>query len=131
MMSWVSFWINRNAVSARILLGVMSMLTMIALILFTNSQLPQVPYLKAIDIFLGTCLILIFLSLLEFATVGYVGKKIVDGQSDKVYEVKPSYLDKVSRVVLPVFFVLFNICYWIYYETVSKAEIEDLIPLSE
>lgn len=42
----------------------------------TNSALPKISYIKSIDIFLGTCFIMVFAALLEYATVGYLGKRI-------------------------------------------------------
>jgi hypothetical protein len=42
----------------------------------TNAQLPKISYIKSIDVFLGTCFVMVFGSLLEYAIVGYLGKRI-------------------------------------------------------
>lgn len=42
----------------------------------TNSALPKISYIKSIDVYLGTCFVMVFASLLEYATVGYLGKRI-------------------------------------------------------
>lgn len=42
----------------------------------TNAALPKISYIKSIDVFLGTCFIMVFAALLEYATVGYMGKRI-------------------------------------------------------
>ena len=76
VISWVSFWLHRNATPARVSLGVTTVLTMTTLMSSTNSQLPKISYVKSIDVFLGTCFFLVFASLLEYATVGYLGKRI-------------------------------------------------------
>uniref|UniRef100_A0A8D8VGT2 Gamma-aminobutyric acid receptor subunit beta n=2 Tax=Cacopsylla melanoneura TaxID=428564 RepID=A0A8D8VGT2_9HEMI len=74
--SWVSFWINRNATPARVALGVTTVLTMTTLMSSTNAALPKVSYVKSIDVYLGTCFVMVFASLLEYATVGYMAKRI-------------------------------------------------------
>lgn len=76
MISWVSFWLHRNATPARVALGVTTVLTMTTLMSSTNAALPKVSYIKSIDVFLGTCFVMVFASLLEYASVGYIGKRI-------------------------------------------------------
>lgn len=76
VISWVSFWLHRNASPARVQLGVTTVLTMTTLMSSTNAALPKISYVKSIDIFLGTCFLMVFAALLEYATVGYLGKRI-------------------------------------------------------
>ncbi|RWS30222.1 mutant GABA gated chloride channel-like protein [Leptotrombidium deliense] len=76
VISWVSFWLHRNATPARVALGVTTVLTMTTLMSSTNAALPKISYIKSIDVFLGTCFVMVFASLLEYATVGYLGKRI-------------------------------------------------------
>ncbi|GIY36772.1 gamma-aminobutyric acid receptor subunit beta [Caerostris extrusa] len=56
--------------------GVTTVLTMTTLMSSTNSALPKISYVKSIDVYLGTCFVMVFASLLEYATVGYLGKRI-------------------------------------------------------
>jgi len=76
VISWVSFWLNRGATPARVTLGVTTVLTMITLMGSTNSALPKVSYVKSIDVYLGFCFFMVFASLLEYASVGYMAKRI-------------------------------------------------------
>ncbi|XP_043245690.1 gamma-aminobutyric acid receptor subunit beta-like isoform X1 [Amphibalanus amphitrite] len=76
VISWVSFWLNRNATPARVALGVTTVLTMTTLMSSTNAALPKISYIKAIDVYLGYCFVMVFASLLEYAYVGYIGKRI-------------------------------------------------------
>lgn len=76
VISWVSFWLNRDATPARVALGVTTVLTMTTLMTTTNASMPKVSYIKSIDIYLGTCFMMVFASLLEYAAVGYLNKRI-------------------------------------------------------
>ncbi|CAH1777619.1 unnamed protein product [Owenia fusiformis] len=75
VLSWVSFWLSREAVPARVALGITTVLTMTTLISSTNAALPKISYLKSIDVYLVTCFLMVFTSLLEYAAVSYIGKQ--------------------------------------------------------
>uniref|UniRef100_A0A1I8IYR7 Neur_chan_memb domain-containing protein n=1 Tax=Macrostomum lignano TaxID=282301 RepID=A0A1I8IYR7_9PLAT len=74
VLSWVSFWLSRSAVPARVALGITTVLTMTTLISSTNAALPKISYLKSIDVYLVTCFFMVFASLLEYAAVCYLEK---------------------------------------------------------
>lgn len=74
VLSWVSFWLSRDAVPARVALGITTVLTMTTLISSTNASLPKISYLKSIDVYLVTCFVMVFGSLIEYAVVSYLGK---------------------------------------------------------
>jgi len=52
VLSWISFWLHRDASPARVALGITTVLTMTTLISSTNASLPKISYLKSIDIYL-------------------------------------------------------------------------------
>uniref|UniRef100_A0AC35G6K7 Glutamate-gated chloride channel n=1 Tax=Panagrolaimus sp. PS1159 TaxID=55785 RepID=A0AC35G6K7_9BILA len=67
IVSWVSFWLDRNAVPARVTLGVTTLLTITTQASGINAKLPPVSYVKAVDLWIGACMTFIFTALLEFA----------------------------------------------------------------
>ncbi|CAD6187871.1 unnamed protein product [Caenorhabditis auriculariae] len=67
--SWVSFWIDRRAVPARVSLSFTTLLTLSTQGNGIRYALPAVSYAKAIDYFYGVCMLFIFGVLLEFALV--------------------------------------------------------------
>lgn len=86
VMSWISFWIKPEAIPARATLGVTSLLTLgkvtnvfklhenkLPLIATQSTQsqrsLPPVSYVKAIDVWMSSCTVFVFMSLMEFAVV--------------------------------------------------------------
>ncbi|PIO69081.1 Cation transporter family protein [Teladorsagia circumcincta] len=71
VVSWVSFWLERTAVPARVTLGVTTLLTMTTQAAAINNSLPPVSYIKAVDVWIGTCLAFIFAAVVEFAIVSY------------------------------------------------------------
>lgn len=80
IVSWVSFWIDRTAVPARVTLGVTTLLTMTTQSSGMNAKLPPVAYIKAIDVWIGACLTFIFGALLEFAWVTYIANRSSQGR---------------------------------------------------
>uniref|UniRef100_A0A9J2P0S3 Gamma-aminobutyric acid receptor subunit beta n=1 Tax=Ascaris lumbricoides TaxID=6252 RepID=A0A9J2P0S3_ASCLU len=76
VISWVSFWLSRDATPARVALGVLTVLTMTTLTTTTNASMPKVSYVKSIDIFLGVSFVMVFSALLEYAAVGYISKRM-------------------------------------------------------
>ncbi|VDO52915.1 unnamed protein product [Onchocerca flexuosa] len=82
IVSWVSFWLDRTAIPARVTLGVTTLLTMTTQASGINAKLPPVSYTKAIDVWIGgkiliiaACLTFIFGALLEFAWVTYMSSR--------------------------------------------------------
>ncbi|XP_032381717.1 glycine receptor subunit beta [Etheostoma spectabile] len=69
VLSWLSFWINPDASAARVPLGILSVLSLSSESMLLATELPKVSYVKAIDIWLITCLLYGFSSLVEYAVV--------------------------------------------------------------
>ncbi|KAL2085859.1 hypothetical protein ACEWY4_019179 [Coilia grayii] len=72
LLSWVSFWIDRRAVPARVSLGITTVLTMSTIITGVSASMPQVSYVKAVDVYLWTSFLFVFLSVIEYAAVNYL-----------------------------------------------------------
>ncbi|XP_071043385.1 glycine receptor subunit alpha-2 [Parasteatoda tepidariorum] len=134
IMSWVSFWIKPEAVPARVTLGVTSLLTLSTQHAKSQSALPPVSYIKAIDIFMSSCTFFVFLSLMEYALVNIVlddeaeTLKQMTNENKMVFNLQPRLMnavqkrrllahmiDRISRILFPLIFVLLNIWYWVYY----------------
>ncbi|KAM6098153.1 gamma-aminobutyric acid receptor subunit rho-3 isoform 3-T3 [Theristicus caerulescens] len=72
MLSWVSFWIDRRAVPARVSLGITTVLTMSTIMTGVSASMPQVSYIKAVDVYLWISFLFVFLSVIEYAAVNYL-----------------------------------------------------------
>ncbi|CAL1294356.1 unnamed protein product [Larinioides sclopetarius] len=88
IMSWISFWIRADAVPARVTLCVTSLLTLATQHAQSQKSLPPVSYIKAIDIFMSTCTLFVFSSLMEYAIVNIVIGRAEERNSSHVSEVQ-------------------------------------------
>ncbi|XP_064632564.1 glycine receptor subunit alpha-2-like [Lineus longissimus] len=76
VLSWVNFWLDINATPARISLGLITVLTITTQSSGLHTRLPKVSYIKAIDVWMSTCLVFVFGALLEFAVANVMTRKI-------------------------------------------------------
>ncbi|CAM1292191.1 Uncharacterised protein g352 [Pycnogonum litorale] len=143
--SWVSFWLDVDAIPARITLGVTTLLTISSKGSSIQSNIPPVSYVKAVDVWIGACTTMVFCALLEFTLVNYMWRRkvvkclketwvVLDSTTGKGRDVckkteghqtdeemterlrmQAKLIDRTSRFIFPLIFVLFNIAYWIYY----------------
>ncbi|KAH8273308.1 hypothetical protein KR018_010570 [Drosophila ironensis] len=74
VLSWVSFWIHREATSDRVGLCVTAVLTLSTISLDSRIDLPKVKYATALDWFLLMSFLYCIATLLEFAGVHYFTK---------------------------------------------------------
>ncbi|XP_076323285.1 glycine receptor subunit alpha-2-like isoform X2 [Tachypleus tridentatus] len=144
MISWVSFWLNVDAVPARVTLGVTTLLTLTTVAAGVRTNLPPVSYVKAIDVWIGACSVMVFGALLEFTLVNFLSRskfrsddilktiKVFRSTGPKTIQdnlnvqmrptkemarnvKKARHVDRVCRVLFPFVFFVFNIIYWFYY----------------
>ncbi|EDO39173.1 predicted protein, partial [Nematostella vectensis] len=69
VLSWLSFWISKDAVPARVALGITTVLTIVTLMGSLRNSVPKVSYIKAIDLYLIVSFIFVFGTLLEYIAV--------------------------------------------------------------
>ncbi|CAN8006660.1 unnamed protein product, partial [Ixodes hexagonus] len=82
VLSWVSFWINREATADRVGLGITTVLTLSTFVLDTRTDLPKVPYPTSLDWFVIMCFSFVIFTLLEYAGVHYFTKVGSESISD-------------------------------------------------
>ncbi|XP_076447078.1 glycine receptor subunit alpha-4-like isoform X2 [Babylonia areolata] len=143
-LSWVSFWLDLEAIPARVSLGVLTVLTLNTHGSTIQAALPKVSYIKAIDVWVVSSLIFVFAALLEFAYVNVLARRAdkelamaevlartqlfghrpqVNGEMNRhIYlngsmtaRARARRVDKISRIVFPVLFSVFNVVYWVVY----------------
>ncbi|XP_075253037.1 gamma-aminobutyric acid receptor subunit alpha-5-like isoform X1 [Convolutriloba macropyga] len=81
VLSWVAFWINREAAPARISLGITTVLTMTTFAISSRQQIPKVSYPSAMDWFVLACYFFVFFALVEYAAVNYFTKRSEAGKA--------------------------------------------------
>ena len=68
-LSWLSFWVDRHAVPARISLVITCILSTMFLFQSASSSLPRISYLKAVDYYLITSFMFIVSCMVEYVCV--------------------------------------------------------------
>ena len=72
-LSWLSFFIDRKSVPARVALSIMTILTITTLLIGVGQgSLPVVSYVKAVDWYLIFCYIFVFGAFAEYAIVNSI-----------------------------------------------------------
>ncbi|XP_063414370.1 glycine receptor subunit alpha-3-like [Mytilus trossulus] len=147
MLSWLSFWLDVDAIPARISLGILTVLTISSNGNMSVSMAQRVSYIRAIDIWNSVCLILVFCAVMEYAYVcvsvrvhqrrksetsssdieicnnnkqmkhGFQTEKQSERSYDQLERETARTVDKISRVAFPLVFFIFNCVYWLYYMT--------------
>jgi len=98
MMSWSVFWIDPGNLGPQLSLAATSMLTLVAYQFTINDLLPRVGYLTAMDQYVLSSSLLVFLALLEALITGSLAG------SGRVEVAKA--LDRISRWMFPVAYLL-------------------------
>ena len=96
IMSWAVFWIDPINASSQVSIAITSMLTLIAYRFAIDSQLPLLPYMTRLDVFILVSTLLVFFSLIEV-----VATIILDNTQKKKRAVR---IDRYCRVIFPVIF---------------------------
>ncbi|XP_019637249.1 PREDICTED: glycine receptor subunit alpha-3-like [Branchiostoma belcheri] len=136
IISWVSFWIHSESAPARVALAITTVLTLTThSATTTRAAMPRVSYITDMDIWMAACQTFVFAALLEYAIVNHISrqdkrlmkklrhKKRNDPCSGdgglrleaKRLAIRRSHaVDRASRVVFPLAFLIFNLFYWLY-----------------
>uniref|UniRef100_A0A8C6CPW9 Gamma-aminobutyric acid receptor subunit beta n=1 Tax=Moschus moschiferus TaxID=68415 RepID=A0A8C6CPW9_MOSMO len=72
VVSWISFWMNYEFSTARVTVGLTSMLILNSINSLLWGIFPQFSYIKAIDIYMVVCFFFVFLSLVEYVYINYL-----------------------------------------------------------
>ncbi|KDR22567.1 Gamma-aminobutyric acid receptor subunit beta-4, partial [Zootermopsis nevadensis] len=100
IISWVTFWLDSNAISGRINIGISSMLTFITLSSQTGSAMPKVSYIMANEVWFIACTTFIIGSLVEFAFVNTIWRRRRNVELKKVtgkHILKSTLTPKLAR----------------------------------
>lgn len=72
MLSWVSFWLNTDAIPARVSLGILTVLSVSTNGHFSVGLTQRVSYVRAIDVWNVVCLLFVFGAMIEYAYVAMI-----------------------------------------------------------
>ncbi|KAI0216798.1 Glycine receptor subunit alpha-2 [Lamellibrachia satsuma] len=74
-LSWLSFWVDKDAVPGRVTLGVTTVLTMTTQLSSSKTSNMKVSYPKAIDYWYSMCMLLVYGALVEYVLVNFLATR--------------------------------------------------------
>ncbi|CAH1264595.1 GABRB3 [Branchiostoma lanceolatum] len=108
MISWVSFWINKDSPPARVSLGITTVLAQTTFVTSARASLPKISYIKAVDVYLLMCFFFVFAALGEYAIVSFestrrkrkAAKKEKEIQTQREREIaqRAAFVDQIFQV---------------------------------
>jgi hypothetical protein len=101
------YWIDPKDLSSQLQVSITTILTVIAFAFSISLSLPKVPYLTLIDAFFLNCLVFVFFTAVEITTVHVSGRT---QREDLALRIR-----RVSRVAVPIAFVLSNAVIALHY----------------
>ncbi|VIO90322.1 LOW QUALITY PROTEIN: Uncharacterized protein BM_BM7397, partial [Brugia malayi] len=139
IVSWISFWINKESSPARVSLGIMTVLSVSTLGFSYRSDLPRVSHSTALDIYIISCFGFVFAAMIEYAIINHVNtaniRKMfhrIATEANEKMKIKNATnvvnrIDSASKIVFPSLYILFNIIYWLAFLYWIPDEINNLI----
>ena len=85
-------------------MGMTTLLVLTAMFGSTRGSVPRVSYSSYLDIWMVTCIIFVFASLIEFTLVHSLYRK-----NNKKLGIS---IEKFTQIAMPIVFLLFNTIYW-------------------
>lgn len=98
--SFISFWLDINAVPARVMIGVTTMLNFCTTTNSFRSTLPVVSNLTAMNLWDGVCMFFIYASMLEFVIVNYLYRNLGQHSRHRRYSYASSVASKHQQTPL-------------------------------
>ncbi|XP_041863279.1 gamma-aminobutyric acid receptor subunit gamma-3 isoform X2 [Melanotaenia boesemani] len=123
VLSWVSFWIKKDATPARTALGITTVLTMTTLSTVARTSLPRVSYVTAMDLFVTVCFLFVFAALMEYAMLNYYSYSIQ--RPSYIQPKRPNYSVLDVRPPPHAIIALNNSMYWQDFEDTCPYECLD------
>uniref|UniRef100_A0A8C9RCM3 Gamma-aminobutyric acid receptor subunit gamma-3 n=1 Tax=Scleropages formosus TaxID=113540 RepID=A0A8C9RCM3_SCLFO len=126
VLSWVSFWIKKDATPARTALGITTVLTMTTLSTVARTSLPRVSYVTAMDLFVTVCFLFVFAALMEYATLNYYSYTVRKPNCVKTKRsVRAHKYSVLDMGPAPTVITLNNSMYWQEFEEACVYECLD------
>ncbi|XP_071514430.1 uncharacterized protein [Panulirus ornatus] len=130
VISYVTLFFSKEVFETRMMASLTNLLVMATLFTQTSASLPKTSYFKMVDVWLLMCIALIFLVVILHALIDYNLRLLDLPGENQLFRVRPmgqkisppknarkvtvERLVLASRIILPVVFVIFTVCYALY-----------------
>lgn len=104
--SWLALFLPPASIAERLAIAMTILLTLTSMFSSERRSVPRVSYVTCLDMWMVSCIVFVFIELVEFASIFLCNKHT---QSKLIF-----VIDKSALILLPVAFIAFNVCYWPY-----------------
>lgn len=124
IIAWFTYWLHpKEHIGYRIGANLCVLLYASGFAVWVNQNVPQTSYTKAIDVFTGNSVTLVFLALLGHCLIGCL-TRYANEKSSKASK----FIDLGMLALYPILVTVFLISFYAYYGSL-KNEVDGLIPL--
>lgn len=106
--SWLALFLPPKCIAERLAIAMTILLTLTSMFSSERRSVPRVSYVTCLDIWMVSCILFVFIELIEFSAIFF----LTDNIKNRTWII--TTIDRLTLVLLPATFATMNALYWPY-----------------